>query len=138
MSTVYSSANSYEEAVVIPALGDDAGDYDTLAIAQDMLEWNTVPTGKPGWDDANKSGMVERDDVDFWEVAAKHSNDGTTQLAQIVTIDEEITGLEDKLADAKSRRDELAQRAVESGVSKYSIAQATGRRISSIQRWVQK
>lgn len=136
MSTVYSSANSYEEAVVIPALGDDAGDYDTLAIAQDMLEWNTVPTGKPGWDDANKSGMVEREDVDFWEVAAAHCNDGTAQLAQIVTIDEEITGLEDKLAEAKARRDELAHRAVESGVTKYRIAQAVGRAPSTVQRWV--
>lgn len=138
MSTVYSSANSYEEAVVIPALGDDAGDYDTLAIAQDMLKWVTVPADEKGWGDANKSGMVERDDVDFWEVVAAHCNDGTTQLARIVALDEDVAELEDKLADAKARRDELAQRAVESGVSKYSIAQATGRRISSIQRWVQK
>lgn len=133
----YSSTYSYEESVVIPALGDDAGDYDTLAIAQDMLEWNTVPSGEPGWGDANKSGMVERADVDFWEVAEKHCNDGTAQLARIVALDETVADLEDKLADAKARRDAAAKKAVESGVSKYSISQATGRTISSVQRWVQ-
>lgn len=138
MSTVYSSTYSYEEAVVLPALGDDAGDYDTLAIAQEMLEWVTVPAADSRWGDANHSGMVERGDVDFWEVAAKHCNDGTAQLAQIVTIDEEITGLEGKLGAAKARRDELARRAVESGVTKYAIAQATGRTPSTVQRWVQK
>lgn len=137
MSTVYSSTNSYEEAVVIPALGEDASDYDTLAIAQDMLEWVTVPTGDKEWGDANKSGMVEREDVDFWEVAEKHCNDGTTQLARIVALDETVADLEEKLADAKERRDEAAKKAVESGVSKYGIAQATGRTISSVQRWVQ-
>lgn len=135
--TVYSSTSSYEEAVVIPALGADAGDYDTLAIAQEMLEWVTVPAAEPGWGDANRSGMVERADVDFWEVVAKHCNDGTTQLARIVALDEEVSDLEDKLADAKARRDETARRAVESGVAKYAIAQATGRSISSVQRWVQ-
>lgn len=137
MSTVYSSTTSYEESVVLPALGEDAGDYDTLAIAQEMLEWVTVPSGEPRWGDANRSGMVERQDVDFWEVAAKHCNDGTTQLARIVALDEEITGLEDKLTEAKARRDELARRAVESGVTKYRIAQATGRTPSTVQRWVQ-
>ena len=135
--TTYSSAYSYEESVVIPALGDDAGDYDTLAIAQDMLEWVTVPAEEPGWGDANKSGMVEREDVDFWEVAEKHCNDGTTQLTRIVALDETVADLEDKLADAKERRDAAAKKAVESGVSKYGIAQATGRTISSVQRWVQ-
>ena len=135
--TTYSSAYSYEESVVIPALGDDAGDYDTLAIAQDMLEWVTIPADEPGWGDANKSGMVEREDVDFWDVAAAHCNDGTTQLARIVALDEEVASLEEKLADAKARRDEAAKKAVESGVSKYGIAQATGRTISSVQRWVQ-
>lgn len=134
--TTYSSTSSYEESAVIPALGDDAGDYDTLAIAQDMLEWVTVPSGEPGWGDANKSGMVEREDVDFWEVAEKHCNDGTTQLARIVALDETVADLEDKLADAKAHRDEAAKKAVESGVSKYGIAQATGRTISSVQRWV--
>lgn len=132
----YSSAYSYEESVVIPALGDDAGDYDTLAIAQDMLEWVTVPSGEPGWGDANRSGMVEREDVDFWEVAEKHCNDGTAQLSRIVALDEEVTDLEERLADAKAQRDAAAQKAVESGVTKYRIAQATGRTPSTVQRWV--
>lgn len=134
----YSTANDYEAQVVIPALGDDTGDYDTLSIAQDMLEWVTVPSDKPGWGDANKSGMVERDDVDFWEVAAQYCHDGTKQLSEIVALDEEVSELEDQLAEVKGRRDALAKAAVESGVTKYAIAQATGRTISSVQRWVQK
>lgn len=134
----YSSAYSYEEAVVLPALGSDAGDYDTLAIAQEMLEWVTVPATDSRWGDANKSGMVERQDVDFWEVAAKHCNDGTAQLARIVALDEEVSDLEEKLAEAKARRDEMVTRAVETGVTKYRIAQATGRTPSTVQRWVQK
>lgn len=132
----YSSTSSYEEAVVIPALGADAGDYDTMAIAQEMLEWVTVPAADKGWGDANKSGMVEREDADFWDVAAKHCNDGTTQLARIVALDEEVQALEEQVAEAKARRDEAARKAVESGVAKYSIAQATGRSISSVQRWM--
>lgn len=133
----YSSTTSYEEAVVIPALGDDAGDYDTLSIAQEMLEWVTVPAAETGWGDANQSGMVERQDVDFWEVAAKHCNDGTAQLSRIVALDEEVTELEEKLAEAKARRDAACSAAVESGVTKYRIAQATGRTPSTVQRWVQ-
>lgn len=132
----YSSTSSYEEAVVIPALGADVGDYDTMAIAQEMLEWVTVPAADEGWGDANKSGMVERSDVDFWDIAAKHCNDGTAQLARIVALDEEVLALEEQVADAKARRDEAARKAVESGVAKYSIAQATGRSISSVQRWM--
>lgn len=133
----YSSAYSYEEAVVIPALGDEAGNYDTLAIAQEMLEWLTVPAAtKPEWGDADKSGMVERTDVDFWEVAATHCTDGASLLGEVVSLDEQVEKLEEQLADAKARRDEMATEAVAAGVSKYSIAQATGRAISSVQRWV--
>ena len=135
---VFESAYSYEQEVVVPALGDDVADFDTLAIAQEMLEWVTVPAAEEGWGDANRSGMVERTDVDFWEVAAKHCNNGSVQLEQIVRLDEEVAGLEEQLAGAKARRDELARVAVESGVTKYAISQATGRTISSVQRWVQK
>lgn len=132
----YSSTYSYEESVVIPALGDDAGDYDTLAIAQEMVEWVTVPSGEAGWGDANKSGMVERTDVDFWEVAMRHCTNGASLLGEVVSLDKQVEQLEEQLADAKARRDEMATKAVDAGVSKYSIAQATGRAISSVQRWV--
>lgn len=138
MTEIYSSAYSYEESVVIPALGADAGDYDTLAIAQEMVEWVTVSADDEGWGDANKSGMVERDGVDFWEVAARHCHDGTQQLAQIVAIEEEITTLEDQLEEVKARRDAMAQAAVESGVTMYQIAQATGRNPATVRRWVVK
>lgn len=133
---MYSSAYSYEEAVVIPALGDDAGNYDTLAIAQDMLEWVTVPAADPSWGDANQSGMVERTDVDFWEVAATHCTDGADLLGAVVDLDEQVEQLEEKLGEVKSRRDEMAKKATEAGVTKYQIAQATGRTPSTVQRWV--
>lgn len=136
MGEIYSSAYSYEEGVVIPALGDEAGNYNTLAIAQEMLEWVTVPSGEPGWGDANQSGMVERTDVDFWEVTMRHCTNGDDLLGAVVDLDEQVEQLEEKLADTKARRDEMATKAVATGVSKYSIAQATGRAISSVQRWV--
>lgn len=134
----YSSTSSYEESVVIPALGADAGDYDTLAIAQEMVEWVAVPADEEGWDSVNRSGMVEREDVDFWEVAARHSNDGSAQLARIVALDEEVTTLEEQLEEVKARRDDMAQRAVDSGVTQYRIAQATGRNPATVRRWVVK
>mgnify|MGYP001756593978 CR=1 FL=1 len=133
---LYSSAYSYEESVVIPALGEDAGDYDTLAIAQEMLEWVAVPADDEGWDSANQSGMAEREDVDCWEVATKHYNGGISQLQQITALDEEITTVEEQLADLKARRDAMAKAAVDSGVPLYRIAQATGRTRSTVQRWV--
>lgn len=135
---VFETTTDYEHEVVIPALGADAGDYDTLAIAQEMVKWMTFPTAEEGWDSSTRSGMVERADVDFWEVAARHSNDGEAQLAKIVALDEEITALEDKLEDTKARRDALARAAVESGVTQYRIAQATGRNPATVRRWVTK
>lgn len=136
MSQVFETAYDYEHEVVIPALGEDVDDFDTLAIAQEMVEWVTVPSSEEGWGDANRSGMVEREDVDFWEVAAKHCNDGATQLAQIVRLDEEVVALEERLEDVKARRDAMAKAAVETGVTKYRIAHATGRTPSTVQRWV--
>lgn len=136
MGEIFSSASSYENEVVIPALGEDAGDYDTLAIAQDMLEWVTVPADDEGWDSANRSGMAEREDVDFWEVAAKHYNGGISRIQQIVALDEEVTTVEEQLADLKARRDAMAKAAVDSGIPIYRLAQATGRTRSTVQRWV--
>lgn len=135
---VFETTTDYEHEVVIPALGADASDYDTLAIAQEMVEWVTVPTSEEGWDSSNRSGMVERADVDFWEVAARHSNDGEAQLAKIVALDEAVTTLEEQLEEAKTRRDAMAQAAVESGVTMYQIAQATGRNPATVRRWVVK
>lgn len=137
MSTkVFETATDYEHEVVIPALGAEAGDYDTLSIAQEMLEWVPVPADDEGWDSSNRSGMAEREDTDFWEVAAKHYNGGISQLQQITALDEEITALEEQLADLKARRDAAAKTAADSGVPIYRIAQATGRTRSTVQRWV--
>lgn len=135
---VFETTTDYEREVVIPALGDDADDFDTLAIAQEMVEWVTVPAGEEGWGSSNRSGMVEREGVDFWEVAAKHSNGGAAQLAKIVALDEEVTALEERLEELKTRRDEMARAAVESGVTQYRIAQATGRNPATVRRWVVK
>lgn len=62
--------------------------------------------------------------------------DGVDLLGEVVSLDEQVEKLEEQLVDAKARRDEMATEAVAAGVSKYSIAQATGRAISSVQRWV--
>lgn len=74
MSTLYSTTTDYINDVVLPALGTYADEHDVDAIAADMTVWhNEVDEA----DNINldKSGLVERDDVDFWDVAATHSYD---------------------------------------------------------------
>lgn len=136
--TRFETTTDYEHEVVIPALGAEADDYDTLAIAQEMLEWVPVPAADEGWDSSNRSGMAEREDADFWEVATKHYNGGTSQLTRIAALDEEITTAEEQLADLKARRDAMAKAAVESGVTQYRIAKATGRNPATVRQWVVK
>lgn len=60
----------------------------------------------------------------------------TVSAEQVVAADREVRELEDQLVACKSRRDALARAALEAGASKYSLAKATGRTISSVQRWV--
>lgn len=63
--TIYTTLDDYISQVVRPSLGEYAADYDTRAIAQEMTEWQ---------DNANAShnGFIERSNVDFWDIAAKH------------------------------------------------------------------
>ena len=71
---LYETTADYEREVVLPALGDMADDYDTLSIAQDMLTYHEEQDER-GRTLINRTGFVERDDVDFWEIVARHSND---------------------------------------------------------------
>lgn len=57
-------------------------------------------------------------------------------VEQVVAADREVRELEDRLATSKTERDTLARAALEAGASKYGLAKATGRTISSVQRWV--
>lgn len=57
-------------------------------------------------------------------------------VEQVVAADREVRELEDRLATSKTERDALARAALEAGASKYGLAKATGRTISSVQRWV--
>lgn len=132
---IFETVNNYEREIVIPALGDDAGDYDTLAIAQDMVEWTTDHDDE-GSPFQSASGFIEREDVDFWQVAAQHCTDEKTQLSAIVALDEEITDLEVQLAEMKAQRDRATRAAVTNGVTVYAVAKACGRTPSTVQRWV--
>lgn len=70
---MFTTINDYINQEVIPALGDYADDYDVEAIAHDMLLWHEE-THRLGATDANHSGFIIRDDVDFWDVADLHEN----------------------------------------------------------------
>ena len=132
---IFETVNNYEREVVIPALGNDAGDYDTLATAQEMVEWTTEHDDE-GRSIQTRSGFVEREDVDFWEVAAQHCTNEKTQLSAIVSLDEEITDLEERLGEMKAQRDQMARAAVANGATVYAVAKACGRTPSTVQRWV--
>ena len=69
--TVYTTITDYITQVVEPALGEFVDDYDTEAIASDMLDWHKA-TDEDGNILLNHSGLVEKSDLDFWEVAARH------------------------------------------------------------------
>ncbi len=63
--TIYTTIDDYIAQVVRPSLGEYADDYDVRAIAQEMTEWQDH-------DNATFNGFVEREDVDFWDIAVKH------------------------------------------------------------------
>ena len=69
--TIYTTITDYITQVVGPALGEYKNDYDTEAIASEMTEWHDEKDAN-GNILLNASGLVERDDADFWEIAQKH------------------------------------------------------------------
>lgn len=74
MQPVYSSIGDIEARVVIPALGDNAPGFDTLAIAQEVAQRVDVPHSMHGWVNANRSGwIVAVDGPDFWDVVEQYA-----------------------------------------------------------------
>lgn len=69
--TIYTSTTDYITAVVSPALTNCDGDYDHEAIAAAMTEWHEEKNTN-GEILLDKSGLVEREDVDFWEIVAEN------------------------------------------------------------------
>lgn len=59
----YSTINDVIAYEVVPALGEFAEDYDVEEIAREAFEMKAE--GLRVW-------FEQREDVDFWEVAAKH------------------------------------------------------------------
>ena len=73
MKNIYSSTEDYKQRHIYPALGDLGVLYDVDGIAEDMLLWQEVADERTGLIDSNKSGLVEREDVDFWDVVNRHN-----------------------------------------------------------------
>lgn len=63
--TTYTTIWDVVDYEVTPALGDFADCYDREAIARECWEY-----------DEERRGFVEREGVDFWEVAARHDLTG--------------------------------------------------------------
>lgn len=61
LKTSYTTTADYTAQVVEPALAPYAHEFDVIAIAQAVLEFN-----------ADEQVFTPRDDVDFWEVCYEH------------------------------------------------------------------
>ena len=72
MVTIYGDIEDYKQDVIYPSLGELGVLYDIDAIAEDMLVWSEVIDERTGLVDSNRTGFVERDDVNFWDVVARH------------------------------------------------------------------
>lgn len=122
---LYATTHDYIELVVMPAIGGTADDY-ALDIAHDMLERHE--TMRDGLD---HTGYIERSDVDFWEVVARHD-----ALARASQAADEVDRLEKALAEAREVEQQAAREAVEAGATRYRVAQVMGRSQPTIKRWV--
>lgn len=56
-------------------------------------------------------------------------------LARVVGIDRQVQDAEDALAGLKRERAEATRAALDSGVTQYRVAQATGRQQSAVAQW---
>ena len=66
----YTTTQDYIEQNITPGLGDvELTDEQALEVAQRMTEWHDECDDE-GNILLNKSGLVEREDVDFWNVVA--------------------------------------------------------------------
>ena len=126
---LYATTHDYIEEVVIPALGDQVGDYDLDAVASEMLERHE--TTRDGTVDTNHSGLRERDDLDFWEVIARQDT-----LALAAKAAEDVDRLVAALAEARQVERKAASEAVAAGATRYRVSQVMGRSQPTIKRWV--
>ena len=126
---LYVSVRDYTEEVIVPALGNQADDYDLTAIAGEMLE--QYETKRDGMIDTNHSGLRERDDVDFWEVIARHDT-----IARATEAAEEVDRLVAALAEARQVEQQAAREAVEAGMTRDRVSKIMGRTQPTIKRWV--
>ncbi|MGV0351173.1 hypothetical protein ACUY2G_09715 [Corynebacterium guaraldiae] len=56
-------------------------------------------------------------------------------LAQVVATDRRVQDAEEALAGLKRKRAEATRAALDSGVTQYRVAQATGRQQSAVAQW---
>lgn len=70
-TTIYTTATDYIDQVVIPALGDYAGEFNIDAITEEMLVWHDE-INKDGNIVVTRSGLIEDPEKDFWAVVAAH------------------------------------------------------------------
>lgn len=70
-TTIYTTATDYTDQVVIPALGDYAGEFNIDAIAEEMLVWHDE-INEDGDIVVTRSGLVEDPEKDFWTVVQAH------------------------------------------------------------------
>lgn len=70
--TLHTTRRDYVTETIYPSLGEHFGDYDVDGIAADMLIHHKEIDPRTGLVNDNRSGFVERRDVDFWEVVAAH------------------------------------------------------------------
>lgn len=69
---LYTTTRDYITEVVLPALGDQADDFNVEGIATSMLTRCNVIDPRTGYIHDNHSGFVERQDIWFWDVVAAH------------------------------------------------------------------
>ena len=70
--SIYSSKNDYIAQVIEPALGGYAAEFDIDEIVDAMPIWHDEINDK-GQAIDNKSGYMEDEDRDFWEVVEAHA-----------------------------------------------------------------
>lgn len=64
----YATTNEYIQQVVNPSLGEYVDNFDVKEIAAEMT------TYYDGNGNLNEAGLIEREDKDFWDVAAKYDS----------------------------------------------------------------
>ena len=69
---IYTAKQDYIAQVITPALGDYAAEHDIDAIADEMLNWHNEVDGN-GDINIGRSGYMEDEDKDFWEVVEAHA-----------------------------------------------------------------